>query len=132
MKTSIVKIFLEELKSRRKRGWSRSGRKGGEGILSKLKLENYLEILRRVKVVFDEGDFEERALALYLFGCWADFAKDSADIRYVILSSTVSDNVLEVMVGDGFLWLDFVSCLSMYFLFFTRMVNHVLACAGFC
>nr|XP_027125674.1 uncharacterized protein LOC113742147 isoform X1 [Coffea arabica]XP_027125675.1 uncharacterized protein LOC113742147 isoform X1 [Coffea arabica]XP_027125676.1 uncharacterized protein LOC113742147 isoform X1 [Coffea arabica]XP_027125677.1 uncharacterized protein LOC113742147 isoform X1 [Coffea arabica]XP_027125678.1 uncharacterized protein LOC113742147 isoform X1 [Coffea arabica]XP_027125679.1 uncharacterized protein LOC113742147 isoform X1 [Coffea arabica]XP_027125680.1 uncharacterized prot len=92
IKTCIVKVFREELKSRRRR----SGRKVEDGILSKKKLENYLEILRRVKVVFDEGDVEERALALYLFGCWADFAKDSADVRYVILSSVVSDDVLEV------------------------------------
>ncbi|KAL3512659.1 hypothetical protein ACH5RR_025376 [Cinchona calisaya] len=94
-KTSIVKIFMQELKSRRKR---RSVSVGGEeeGILSKNVLVNYLEILRRVKVVFDEGDVEERALALYLFGCWAEFAVDSADIRYVILSAIVSDNVLEV------------------------------------
>ncbi|KAL0287371.1 UNVERIFIED_CONTAM: hypothetical protein Sangu_2694600 [Sesamum angustifolium] len=43
-----------------------------------------------------EGDAEERALALLLFGCWAYFSKDCADIRYIILSSLVSGDVLEV------------------------------------
>ncbi|KAL0409164.1 UNVERIFIED_CONTAM: hypothetical protein Sradi_1850800 [Sesamum radiatum] len=87
IKNGVVKLFLR-MKKRKKRN--------GEGILSKGKLENYLELLSRVKEVFDKGDAEERALALLLFGCWADFAKDCADIRYILLSSLVSGDVLEV------------------------------------
>ncbi|KAK4423236.1 hypothetical protein Salat_1906400 [Sesamum alatum] len=87
IKNGVVKLFLR-MKKRRKRS--------GEGILSKGKLENYLELLSRVKEVFDKGDAEERALALVLFGCWAYFAKNCADIRYIILSSLVSGDVLEV------------------------------------
>ncbi|KAL0372869.1 UNVERIFIED_CONTAM: hypothetical protein Scaly_0968500 [Sesamum calycinum] len=87
IKNGVVKLFLR-MKKRKKRN--------GEGILSKGKLENYLELLIRVKEVFDKGDAEERALALLLFGCWAYFSKDCADIRYIILSSLVSGDVLEV------------------------------------
>ncbi|RVX06836.1 hypothetical protein CK203_014968 [Vitis vinifera] len=39
---------------------------------------------------------KNKALTLVLFGCWADFAKDSAEIRYIILSSLVSSHVVEV------------------------------------
>ncbi|CAI9108530.1 OLC1v1008152C3 [Oldenlandia corymbosa var. corymbosa] len=82
VKRCIVKIFLTELKSRRKRD------KGEEGVFSKSKLNNYLEILTRVKVVLEgDSDTEDRALALYLLGCWADFAKDCASIRYSLLAS---------------------------------------------
>ncbi|KAH9747175.1 ARM repeat superfamily protein [Citrus sinensis] len=49
-----------------------------------------------VRVFLSLRDPESRALALVLFGCWADFAKDSAHIRYLVLSSLVSSNVLEV------------------------------------
>ncbi|KAL2233167.1 UNVERIFIED_CONTAM: hypothetical protein Sindi_1496700, partial [Sesamum indicum] len=87
IKNGVVKLFLR-MKKRKRRN--------GEGILSKGKLENYLELLSRVKEVFDKGDSEEKALALLLFGCWAYFAKDCADIRYIILSSLVSGDVLEV------------------------------------
>lgn len=87
IKSGIVKIFLR-MKRRKKRD--------GEGVLSKGKLENYVELLSRVKEVFDKGDVEERALALFLFGCWAYFAKDCADIRYIVLSSLVTGDVLQV------------------------------------
>ena len=55
-----------------------------------------VEFLGRVKVVFDGGDAEDRALALGLFGCWAHFAKESPSIRYLVLSSIVSPHILEV------------------------------------
>ncbi|PIN26218.1 hypothetical protein CDL12_01033 [Handroanthus impetiginosus] len=87
IKNGVVKLFLR-MKKRKTRD--------GKGILSKGKLENYLELLSRVKEVFDKGDVEERALTLVLFGCWAYFAKDCLDIRYIVLSSLVSDHVLEV------------------------------------
>ncbi|KAG8385337.1 hypothetical protein BUALT_Bualt03G0032300 [Buddleja alternifolia] len=87
IRNGIVKLFLR-MKRKKKRD--------GEGILSKCNLENYLEVLSRVKEVFDRGDVEERALALVLFGCWADFTKDCPDIRYIVLSGLVSADVLEV------------------------------------
>ena len=59
-------------------------------------MHNNEELLRRVKDVFEAGDIESRAMALVLFGCWADFAKDSAEIRYLVLSSMVSSYVSEV------------------------------------
>ncbi|PHU26167.1 hypothetical protein BC332_04499 [Capsicum chinense] len=92
MKICIVKIFLSELKQRRQ---LRSEGRKDEGILSKDKLDSYSELLTRIKIVFDSGDVEERALSLGLFGCWAHIAKDSADVRYLILSSLVSINILE-------------------------------------
>ncbi|KAL2455153.1 ARM repeat superfamily protein [Abeliophyllum distichum] len=92
IKSCIINIFLSLRRKRR-----RSSVKDADcGILSKGKLENYMEFLRRVKVVFDTGDVEERSMALVLFGCWADFAKDVADIRYIVLSSLVSDDAYEV------------------------------------
>lgn len=91
-KFAVVRIFLSEYRHRVKKKKS----KGHKGILSKVRVQNQLELLTRVKVVFDTGDVESRALALALFGCWADFAKDSAQIRYLILSSLVSSHVLEV------------------------------------
>ncbi|KAL6579373.1 hypothetical protein OROMI_009589 [Orobanche minor] len=87
IKSGVVKLFMR-MGRRRKRDRG--------GILSEGKLENYLELLRRVKEVFDKGDAEERALALLLFGRWAYFAKDCADIRYTVLSSLVTGNVREV------------------------------------
>ncbi|XP_070052234.1 uncharacterized protein [Nicotiana tomentosiformis] len=92
MKLCIVKIFLSELKQRRR---LRSKGRKDKGILSKDKLDSYRELLSRIKIVFDTGDIEERALALALFGCWAHIAKDSADVRYLILSSLVSMHVPE-------------------------------------
>ncbi|XP_042484823.1 uncharacterized protein LOC122065096 isoform X3 [Macadamia integrifolia] len=87
---SVVKVFLSELGYRRKRG------KQYNGILARKRVPNHLELLRRVKIVFDTGDVEARELALCLFGCWADFAKESAEIRYVILSSLESCHISEV------------------------------------
>ncbi|CAN1169183.1 Integrator complex subunit 7 homolog [Linum perenne] len=89
VKVSIVRVFLSLFKKRRKSQRYR-------GILLKAKICNSLELLKRVKAVFDAGDLELRVLALVLFGCWADFAKDDAHIRYVILSSCVSSDILEV------------------------------------
>ncbi|KAJ8758643.1 hypothetical protein K2173_000364 [Erythroxylum novogranatense] len=89
---AVVNVFLFELRSRDKK----TSRKQYRGIFSKARMHNHAELLRRVKVVFDTGDIESRAFALVLFGCWADFAKDSAHLRYLILSTLVSSNVLEV------------------------------------
>nr|GEW21222.1 ARM repeat superfamily protein [Tanacetum cinerariifolium] len=91
-KLCVVKAFLSELKHRKDKSYNRKSK----GILSKYKVENHLELLRRVKVCFNSGDEDVRAMALALFGCWSDFAKDNADIRYLILSSIVSSHALEV------------------------------------
>lgn len=92
MKICIVKIFMSELKQRRQ---LRSQGRKDEGILSNDKVDSCRELLTRIKIVFDSGDVEERALALVLFGCWAHIAKDSADVRYLILSSLWSMHILE-------------------------------------
>ncbi|KAG8635607.1 hypothetical protein MANES_16G050600v8 [Manihot esculenta] len=89
---SVVRVFLSVFRNsyKEKKG------KQYEGILSKARIDNQMELLKRVKLVFDTGDVESRALSLILFGCWGDFAKDSANIRYLILSSLVSSEILEV------------------------------------
>lgn len=92
IKSCVVKVFLELFKTRRKR--DSCSKSVGGGILDKL--DNKLELLKRVKIVFDNGDVEERALALVLFGCCASFAKDSADIRYCVFSGLRSDHTNEV------------------------------------
>lgn len=91
-RVTIVRIFLSLLKHCR----NKKKNKQMNGVLSKSRVQNHIELLKRVKSVFDSGDAESRALALVLFGCWADFAKDSAQTRYLVLSSLVSSNVLEV------------------------------------
>ncbi|KAJ6731845.1 C1ORF73 PROTEIN [Salix purpurea] len=95
-RVSIVKVFLLELKSRDNK---KMKGKLYRGILSKERVQNHVELLKRVKIVFDTGDVESKALALALFGCWAPFAKDSAHIRYLILSSMISSDVLQVQAS---------------------------------
>ncbi|KAJ4979169.1 hypothetical protein NE237_009949 [Protea cynaroides] len=90
IRRSVVKVFFAELKYRRKKG------KQYNGILARKRVPNHLELLRRVKIVFDTGDVEARELALFLLGCWADFAKESAEIRFMILSSLESCHTSEV------------------------------------
>ncbi|OWM80536.1 hypothetical protein CDL15_Pgr019816 [Punica granatum] len=96
IKLAVVRAFVGLSKSERKKRRMKKGRKIKDGILSKGRVSNSSELLRRVKVVFDGGDAESRAMALVLFGCWADFAKDSANIRYLILSNLVSSDVAVV------------------------------------
>ncbi|KAK4270645.1 hypothetical protein QN277_019425 [Acacia crassicarpa] len=86
-KFAIVKVFLSELKHRGK-----MKHKQYKGLLSKAKVPNHLELLKRVKSIFDSGDEESKAFALVLFGCWADFAHGNAHIRYLVLSSLVSSH----------------------------------------
>ncbi|KAG9454570.1 hypothetical protein H6P81_007474 [Aristolochia fimbriata] len=90
MRLNILRIFLLELGQRKKL------LKPYNGILSKLRVPNYLELLRRVKFVFNTGDVKSRALSLRVIGCWADLAKDSADVRYMIISCLDSHHTLEV------------------------------------
>ncbi|CAI0544880.1 unnamed protein product [Linum tenue] len=89
IRVSVVKVFLSLFKMRRKT-------KRYHGVMSKAKMCNPLELLKRVKIVFYTGDLESRVLALVLFGSWAEFSRDNAHIRYIILSSLVSSEVMEV------------------------------------
>lgn len=91
IRLAVVRVFLSELHSR-----DRARNKKYQGILSKSRVQNHHELLTRVKVVLNGGNPEARALALILLGCWAHFAKDSAQIRYLILSSLVSSDISEV------------------------------------
>lgn len=91
IRLAVVRVFLLELYSRDK---ARS--KQYRGILSKGRVQNHHELLTRVKVVLNGGDPEARSLALILLGCCAHFAKDSAQIRYLILSSLLSSHLSEV------------------------------------
>ncbi|KAL6279495.1 hypothetical protein ACE6H2_016376 [Prunus campanulata] len=88
----IVKAFLFEYRKRNKR-------KEYKGVLCETRVHMWAELLRRVKVVFDNEDVEDRASALGLFGCWAHFGKQSASMRYLVLSSMVSSHVLEVQAA---------------------------------
>lgn len=90
MKSAIVKLFLLELTEIMKKGGHYNG------ILAKHRVPNHFELLRRVKCVYDTGDVEDRSLSLRLYGCWADLAKDNADVRYMVLSSLQSSHELEV------------------------------------
>ncbi|KAM7270756.1 hypothetical protein ACFE04_029970 [Oxalis oulophora] len=92
IRLAIVKIFLSERKRRRNIITNRRIK----GLVSKSRVHNEAELLMRIKVVYDTGDIQSRSLALALFGCWADFAKDSPLVRYSILSSLVSSHALEV------------------------------------
>ncbi|XP_022640506.1 uncharacterized protein LOC106775218 isoform X2 [Vigna radiata var. radiata] len=88
---SVVRVFLSERKHRNKEKKNQC-----KGLLSQARVANHLELLKRVKSVFDSGDLESKALALVLLGCWADFLKDNAQIRYLIFSSLVSAHDCEV------------------------------------
>ncbi|KAI3916930.1 hypothetical protein MKW98_014391 [Papaver atlanticum] len=90
IRISVLKVFLVEAKFRRSKG------KSYNGILKKDRVFNHAELLKRVKLVYDTGDVESKGLVLRLISCWADFAKDSAEIRYMVLSSLGSCHVSEV------------------------------------
>ncbi|KAG0455352.1 hypothetical protein HPP92_024644 [Vanilla planifolia] len=86
----ILQIFLAELQHIEKKG------RLYNGILSRKRVPNYLELLKRVKAVFDTGDIEAKSLALRLVGCWGNLAMDSTQIRFLILTSLQSAHGLEV------------------------------------
>ncbi|KAE8683898.1 ARM repeat superfamily protein, putative isoform 3 [Hibiscus syriacus] len=92
IRLSVVRIFLTNIRCDK----SNKYRKQKRRTFLNSRVYNHEELLRRVKIVLDTGDVESRAMALVLFGCWADFAKDSAEIRYLVLSSMVSSDILEV------------------------------------
>ncbi|KAJ0797555.1 putative integrator complex subunit 7 [Helianthus annuus] len=91
-KLCVVKMFLSELKHRK----TKSSNRNNKGFFSKHNIPNHLELLRRIKLCFNSGDEEVRAMSLVLFGCWSDFSKDNAEIRYLVFSCIVSCRVLEV------------------------------------
>ncbi|XP_072981599.1 uncharacterized protein [Typha angustifolia] len=89
-RSCILKVFLLEMRNLFKKG------KRYNGILAKQRVPNYVELLKRVKIVYDTRDREAKVLALRLFGCWADLAKDSAQIQYAILASLHAPHASEV------------------------------------
>ncbi|KAJ0492770.1 putative integrator complex subunit 7 [Helianthus annuus] len=91
-KLCVVKMFLSEFKHRK----TKSSNRNDKGFFSKHNIPNHLELLRRIKLCFNSGDEEVRAMSLVLFGCWSDFSKDNAEIRYLVFSCIVSCRVLEV------------------------------------
>lgn len=113
VKIAVVRVF-RSLRRIRKRMKMRNK----VWMLSKQRVSNASELLKRVKVVFDCGNAELRSLALVMFGCWADFSKDSAHVRYLILSSMVSSEELEV---SNFEVVDFWSGMN-------RIIGEVICC----
>ncbi|KAL0834389.1 hypothetical protein Bca101_086278 [Brassica carinata] len=92
VKVAVVRVFMSVFKL--SRGKSKSD--CGTWFLSKAKVHNHLEMLKRVKSVYDKGDTEAKALALILFGCCRDFASEFAPVRYLVFTSMVSSHDLEV------------------------------------
>lgn len=89
----IEKALILEFKSRHC-----SERDGYKGILTKERMPNHLEMLKRVKEVVNSGDVAARALALRVLGCLADLAKDRADIHRLIIDAMDSPYLLEVSI----------------------------------
>ncbi|KAG7546829.1 Armadillo-type fold [Arabidopsis suecica] len=92
VKLAVVRVFMSMFKLSRGKNKSESA----TWFLSKARVCNHLEILIRVKNVYEKGDTEAKALALILFGCWRDFASEFAPVRYLIFTSMVSSHDLEV------------------------------------
>ncbi|KAL9231468.1 hypothetical protein vseg_006695 [Gypsophila vaccaria] len=90
VRTSIVNAFLLTLRDRN------AEKRQADGIYLNMSTENRLELLRRVKTVLGVDCVKSRASVFILFGCWAELAKDVAEIRDAIFSSLNSHHVLEV------------------------------------
>ncbi|KAL5722991.1 hypothetical protein ACHQM5_006443 [Ranunculus cassubicifolius] len=88
-RNAILNVFILERNQHKKA-------KQYKGILSKQRVANHVELLKRAKIVYDTGDVESKAMTLRLLGCWSDFAKDSAEIRHMVLLSLGSSHGLEV------------------------------------
>ncbi|KAJ1283022.1 hypothetical protein BS78_03G096000 [Paspalum vaginatum] len=69
---------------------------GARGALAGARVAEPDQLLRRVKVVYDTGSARDRAVALRLFGCLADIARDSVHVRSLVLSSLGATDALEV------------------------------------
>ncbi|KAL2633081.1 hypothetical protein R1flu_004560 [Riccia fluitans] len=67
-----------------------------EGLLTRKRIANHVEMLRRVKSVMDSGDPTSRALALRVLGCLADLGKDSVDVHNLVLQAVQSPHHQEV------------------------------------
>ncbi|KAG7621149.1 hypothetical protein ISN44_As04g020700 [Arabidopsis suecica] len=91
IKLAVVRVFMSMFKLSRGKNVNESA----SWFLSKGRVHNHLELLTRVKNVYDKGDTESKALALILFGCWRDFASEFAPVRYLVFSSMVSPHDLE-------------------------------------
>lgn len=72
---------------------------GEERLLTKKRIENHAEMLRRVKSVIDSGDPTSRALAIRVLGCLADLGKDSVDVHNLVLQAVHSPHREEVRAG---------------------------------
>ncbi|CAN8274408.1 unnamed protein product [Cochlearia groenlandica] len=94
VKLAVVRVFMSIFKLSREKKLSE--RSSPTWFFSKGKVYNHLEMLKRVKSVYEKGDSETRSLALILFGCWRDFASEFAPVRYLIFTSLVSSHDLEV------------------------------------
>lgn len=94
VKLAVVRVFMSMFKLSRGKNKSECA----TWFLSKARVHNHLEILKRVKDVYEKGDTEAKALALILFGCLRDFASEFAPVRYLIFTSMVSSHDLEVNI----------------------------------
>lgn len=92
VKLAVVRVFMSVFKLSRGKNKSECA----TWFLSKTRVHNHLEMIKRVKNVYDKGDTEAKALALILFGCWRDFSSEFAPVRYLIFTSMVSSHDLEV------------------------------------
>uniref|UniRef100_A0A0A9D2X2 Integrator complex subunit 7 N-terminal domain-containing protein n=1 Tax=Arundo donax TaxID=35708 RepID=A0A0A9D2X2_ARUDO len=94
---------------------------GGRGALSWARVAEPDQLLRRVKTVYDAGNARDRALALRMFGCLADIAKDSVHVRSLVLASLGATSALEVRVA-----LFAAGCVCRLSVDFSRIILEVL------
>lgn len=88
----VLKVLFLEMRSRK-----RSNKKAnGNGLLTKERIPNHMEVLKRVKSVMGSGDHTARALALYVIGCLAELARDSTDMHRLVLEALYSPYEQEV------------------------------------
>ena len=88
----VSKILLLEMKSRR------SGVKHlqGKGLITKERIPNHAEVLKRVKTILTNGDHTAKALAMLVTGCLAELAKDSVDLHRLVFEAIRSPYECEV------------------------------------
>ncbi|KFK28651.1 hypothetical protein AALP_AA7G027200 [Arabis alpina] len=106
---AVVRVFMSMFKLSRRKNRSECVTL----FLCKDRVYNHLEILKRVKSVYDKGESEVKGLALVLFGCLRDFASEFAPVRYLIFTSMVSSDDLEVKR-------DHLSSFSMFFAWYVN------------
>ena len=53
-------------------------------MLLEARVANHLELLKRMKFVFDSGELKSKGLALVLFSCWADVDERQDEVNEVI------------------------------------------------